>query len=74
MEKAPGTGNSQIELDFDNKYDNEPPIKGWLVVKTVHMTIEVEAATEEEAKDIAGMLDDEEFEVEGFNMKVMEEW
>jgi hypothetical protein len=22
MEKLPGTGNSQIELDFDNKYDN----------------------------------------------------
>ena len=23
MEQLPGTGNSQIELDFDNKYDNE---------------------------------------------------
>ena len=22
MEQLPGTGNSQIELDFDNKYDN----------------------------------------------------
>ena len=22
MEKLPGTGNSQIELDFDNKYDD----------------------------------------------------
>ena len=22
MEHLPGTGNSQIELDFDNKYDN----------------------------------------------------
>ena len=22
MEQAPGTGNSQIELDVDNKYDN----------------------------------------------------
>ena len=25
MEQLPGTGNSQIELDVDNKYDNEPP-------------------------------------------------
>jgi hypothetical protein len=25
MEQLQGTGNSQIELDFDNKYDNEPP-------------------------------------------------
>ena len=23
MEQLPGTGNSQIELDFDNKYDRE---------------------------------------------------
>ena len=74
MEKAPGTGNSQIELDFDNKYDNEPPIKEWLVVKIVESTKVVEAATEEEAKEIASMTDDEEFEVEGHRFEVMEEY
>ena len=25
MEQLQGTGNSQIELDFDNKYEHEPP-------------------------------------------------
>lgn len=72
MEKAPGSGNSQIELDFDNKYDNEPPMTEWIVVKMTESTKVIEAVSEEEAIEIAEMTDDDEFEVIEVNMKAME--
>ena len=73
MYKLPGTGNSQIELDFDNKYDNEPPIR-WLVVKMTESTIVIEAPSEEEAVRIAEMTDDSEFEVIDVNMRSHGQW
>tara|TARA_R100000152_G_scaffold15478_1_gene7267 strand:- start:540 stop:800 length:261 start_codon:yes stop_codon:yes gene_type:complete len=55
MEQLPNSGNSQIELDFDNKYDTfdtgEP--REYEIVKTVTFTTYVQAHSEDEAEQLA---------------------
>ena len=55
MEQLPNSGNSQIELDFDNKYDTfdtgEP--KDYVIVKTVIFSTLIQAHSEDEAEQLA---------------------